>query len=89
MHDETWSKVSVVLMDRQVQALDRVLRRIEAQSGVTITRAALIRALVDGVMTQGFDVSNITSEPQLRQRIAERVRPLIAARPKPSRIAGN
>ena len=52
-HDESWSKVSVVLMDRQIAHLDRLVGDIRAATGATMTRASLSRAFVDGVIGSG------------------------------------
>jgi hypothetical protein len=41
--------VTVVLFDRQIQFLDRLAARIRLQHGAAISRAQLIRALVDSV----------------------------------------
>jgi len=57
-------------MDRQVDRLDRLVGDIHKTRGTMITRAGVIRALVDGVIDSGVDVTNITSERELRQRIA-------------------
>ena len=72
IHDEAWSKVSVVLMDRQVLRLDRVVSEIHRATGAILTRAGVIRALVDGVVGSGLDVTSVTSEVDLRNRIASR-----------------
>src|SRR5215831_20228145 len=72
IHDEAWSKVSVVLMDRQVVRLDRVVSQIHRTTGAILTRAGVIRALVDGVVGSGLDVTSVTSEVDLRNRIASR-----------------
>ena len=72
IHDEAWSKVSVVLMDRQVVRLDRVVSEIHRATGAILTRAGVIRALVDGVVGAGLDVTSVTSEIDLRDRIASR-----------------
>jgi hypothetical protein len=45
---------------------------IRRASGAILTRAGVIRALVDGVVGSGLDVSNIASEFALRDRIASR-----------------
>jgi len=75
IHDEAWSKVSVVLMDRQVARLDRLASDIHASTGTVLTRASVIRALIDAVIESGVNVANISSEPQLRQQVAKRIRP--------------
>lgn len=72
IHGEAWSKVSVVLMDRQILRLDRLVSEIHRATGAILTRAGVIRALVDGVVGNGFDATNVTSELDLRDRIASR-----------------
>jgi len=72
IHDEAWSKVSVVLMDRQIVRLDRLVNEIHRSTGAILTRAGVIRALVDGVVASGLDVTRISSEFDLRDRIASR-----------------
>ena len=49
VHAESWTKVTVVLFDRQVQFLDRLAASIRGEQGVSISRAQVIRALVDSV----------------------------------------
>src|SRR5262245_52816979 len=72
VHGEAWSKVSVVLMDRQIVRLDRLVSEIHCATGAMVTRAGVIRALVDGVVGSGLDVTSISSEFDLRDRIASR-----------------
>ena len=72
IHDEAWSKVSVVLMDRQIVRLDRLVSEIHRAGGAILTRAGVIRALVDGVVGNGLDVTRVSSEFDLRDRIASR-----------------
>ena len=46
VHQETWSKVSVVLFDRQIVNLDRLAVDIRGKSGKVLNRAEIIRALI-------------------------------------------
>ena len=64
-------------MDRQVARLDRLASEIHASSGTVMTRASVIRALIDAVIESGVNVADVSSEPQLRQRVASRIRPSI------------
>jgi hypothetical protein len=73
VHRETWSKVSVVLFDRQIHDLDRLTRDIRTTSGKTLNRAEIIRALIDGLMESGMDVAGAGSEADLRARVARRL----------------
>jgi hypothetical protein len=73
VHQETWSKVSVVLFDRQVLHLDRLAMDIRGRNDKPINRAEIIRALIDGLIDSGMDVTGATSEADLRARIARRL----------------
>ena len=73
VHSETWSKVSVVLFDRQISHLDRLTASIRDASGKVMNRAEIIRALIDGLIDSGIDVSAAASEADLRARVARRL----------------
>ena len=73
VHQETWSKVSVVLFDRQIVHLDRLATDIRGKSGKVINRAEIIRALIDGLIDSGMDVTASASEADLRARVARRL----------------
>jgi hypothetical protein len=72
IHNETWSKVSVVLFDRQIHHLDR-LATGRSKSGKVLNRAEIIRALIDGLIDSGMDVTVSPSEADLRARVARRL----------------
>ena len=73
VHSETWSKVSVVLFDRQILHLDRLASQIRDKRGKLLNRAGIIRALVDALIESGMDVTPAGSESDLRGRIARRL----------------
>jgi len=73
VHNETWSKVSVVLFDRQIIHLDRLTTDIRGKSGKAINRAEIIRALIDGLIESGMDITASGSEADLRARVARRL----------------
>src|SRR5213595_3568433 len=73
VHQETWSKVSVVLFDRQIVHLDRLATDIRGRSGKVLNRAEIIRALIDGLIDSGMDVTGTGSEADLRGRVARRL----------------
>ena len=73
VHQETWSKVSVVLFDRQIVHLDRLAVDIRGKSGKVLNRAEIIRALIDGLLDSGMDVTGSASEADLRGRVARRL----------------
>jgi hypothetical protein len=73
VHQESWSKVSVVLFDRQIVHLDRLATDIRGRSGKVLNRAEIIRALIDGLIDSGLDVTATGSEADLRARVARRL----------------
>jgi hypothetical protein len=73
VHQETWSKVSVVLFDRQIVHLDRLSIDIRGRSGKVLNRAEIIRALIDGLIDSGMDITGTGSEADLRARVARRL----------------
>jgi hypothetical protein len=73
VHQETWSKVSVVLFDRQIVNLDRLAVDIQGKSGKMLNRAVIIRALIDGLLDSGMDVTGSASEADLRAHVARRL----------------
>jgi hypothetical protein len=66
IHEEAWTKVTVVLFDRQIVFLDGLAGSIRARSGTAISRAQLIRALVDAVSDADIDLTGSTSEADLK-----------------------
>ncbi len=73
VHDEAWTKVTVVLFDRQIVFLDRLAANIRAQSGAAISRAQLIRALVDAAGDADIDLTASRSEADLKATILSRL----------------
>lgn len=73
VHDEAWTKVTVVLFNRQIVFLDRLAASIRAQSGAAISRAQLIRALVDAAADADIDLTSATSEADLKSAILARL----------------
>lgn len=73
VHAETWSKVSVVLFDRQIHQLDRLATGIRGADGKVFNRAEIIRALIDGLIDSGMDITTTASEADLRARVARRL----------------
>lgn len=72
-HAEHWTKVTVVLMDRQIIFLDRLVADIRATDGVAISRAHLVRALVDALSESDLDLTGTRSESDLKRILADRM----------------
>jgi hypothetical protein len=73
IHAETWSKVSVVLFDRQIASLDHLATNLRGRNGKVFNRAEIIRALIDGLIDSGMDIAGAVSEADLRARVARRL----------------
>jgi hypothetical protein len=65
--------VSVVLFDRQIHQLDRLSVDIRGKTGKVLNRAEIIRALIDGLIDSGMDITATASEADLRGRVARRL----------------
>src|SRR3954453_19438430 len=73
VHQEAWSKVSVVLFDRQIAHLDDYGNETPRPNRRPLNRAAIIRALIDALIESGMDIAAVTSEADLRARVARRL----------------
>jgi len=73
VHQESWSKVSVVLFDRQIAHLDDYGTERPKSKGRPLNRAEIIRALIDALIESGMDIAAISSEADLRARVARRL----------------
>lgn len=73
VHDEEWTKVTVVLFNRQIVFLDRVASSIRAHNGAAISRAQLIRALVDAVAEADIDLTSSRSEADMKATLLARL----------------
>jgi hypothetical protein len=73
VHREAWAKVSVVLFERQIANLDGLTDEFRRKSGKKMTRAGIIRALIDGLISSRIDITTKASEAALRTYIASRL----------------
>ena len=74
VHEEDWTKVTVVLLNRQIVHLDLIAADIRATTGAAIKRAEILRALVDTLAASGIDLTSATSEADLRALLAAHLR---------------
>lgn len=72
-HREAWTKVSVVMFERQVADLDRLTTAIRGKTGANLTRAEIIRALLDGLSESRLDVTSIVSGAQLKRMLVQKL----------------
>jgi hypothetical protein len=72
-HREAWTKVSVVMFERQVLELDRLTTTIRGKSGAHLTRAEIIRSLLDALGESRLDVTAVVSGAQLKRMVAQKL----------------
>ena len=73
-HTEHWTKATVVLLDREIVFLDRLVADIRGATGTAITRANVIRALVDALAATDVDLTTCRSESELCAVLTKRLR---------------
>ena len=72
-HTEEWTKVTIVLFDRQIVFLDRLVADIRAANGTAASRAHVVRALVDALADSNIDLTETDSEAGLRKTFTARL----------------
>lgn len=72
-HREAWTKVSVVMFERQVLELDRLTAAIRSKTGANLTRADIIRSLLDALNESRLDVTSIVSGAQLKRLLSQKL----------------
>ena len=72
-HREAWTKVSVVMFERQVHELDRLTNAIRIKTGAILTRAEIIRSLLDALGESRLDVTAVSSGAQLKRMLAQKL----------------
>ena len=70
-HPEDWSRVTIVLLNRQIVFLDRLSADIRARTGAVVKRTEIIRALVDSLAETSIDTTSIEGEDDLRRLLRE------------------
>lgn len=72
-HGEPWTKVTVVLFDRQIAFLDRLSADIRLKTRSAVSRAELIRAMIDAVEAGKIDLSIAGSEAALKDLLVRKL----------------
>src|SRR5436309_12758995 len=65
VHTEPWAKITVVLLDRHVAYLDRLAIDIRLKHGRAISRAEIIRGLIEASFQSGIDLSQADASDTL------------------------
>ena len=74
MHEEAWTKATVVLFKRQILYLDQLALDVRAAAVSSISRAEIIRALIDALETSKVDLTKATSEVEMKAILAEKLK---------------
>lgn len=72
-HKEEWSKVTVVLLDKQIHWLDQLASTIRLKTKAAISRAELIRAFIAAVESSDIDLSQLGGEFEIKKFLSEKL----------------
>jgi hypothetical protein len=73
-HKETWSKITVVLLDKQIHWLDNLASAIRLNTKSAISRAQILRAMIAAVEESGLDLSHLHSEDDVKNFLLENLK---------------
>ena len=73
-HAEHWTKATVVLLDRHIAFIDRLVADERASTGAASGRAHVIRSLVDALAASDLDLTSCRSESEMTSVLARRLR---------------
>jgi len=68
---DSWAKITVVLLDRHVAYLDRIAVDIRLQHGFAISRAELIRSLIEASAQSGLVLSDAGDVKKMIEMLSE------------------
>ena len=66
---EQWTRVAMILFDRQIVFLDRLITDIRASTGVVVKRTDIVRALIDGLIESKVDWNSARDASDIRELI--------------------
>lgn len=73
-HMEGWTKVTVILLDRQIHWLDKLAADIRLNTKCAVSRAEILRAMVSAAEESGLDLSQARSDGELREILKNKLR---------------
>ena len=65
-HEDEWTKVTVVMFNREITFLDDLSVKIRKTTGSVIKRAEIIRALVDALEDSKIDLTGVKTEADVK-----------------------
>jgi hypothetical protein len=68
---DSWAKITVVLLDRHVAYLDRIAVDIRLEHGFAISRAELIRSLIEATSRSGVVLSEAADVKEMVEMLRE------------------
>lgn len=74
MDRERAVKTAVVLLARQLGALDRLALDIRDTGGKATTRSDVLRGIVEGVISSGLDLTKALDETEIAETVSARLR---------------
>lgn len=73
VHVDKWTKVTVVLFNRQLVWLDRLSADIRAQTGAAVSRTEILRAMIDAVTDSGLNLNSEGTEADIKKTIRSKI----------------
>jgi len=71
---EAWTKATVVLRDSNIMFIDGLSLKIKGTSRAAISRAEIIRAMIEAIEDSGLDLTGATSEEHVKAIILDRLK---------------
>jgi hypothetical protein len=68
---DSWAKITVVLLDRHVAYLDRIAVDIRLEHSFAISRAELIRSLIEAASHSGLVLSDAANVKQMIEMLRD------------------
>lgn len=73
-HKESWSKITVVLLDKQIHWLDQLTSTIRLNTKSAVSRAEFIRAIIAAIEESEIDLSHLKNEIMIKDFILEKLK---------------
>lgn len=67
--------MSMVIFERQILAIDQLTASIRRRNGAVLSRAGVVRSLLDALHDSKLDVTNVASTDDLYQMLVARLAP--------------
>ncbi len=74
VHKDEWTKVTVVLLDKQIHWLDKLALEIRLNTKAAISRAEILRGMISAIKESRLDLSQATSEEEIKKVLLEKLK---------------